>query len=44
MNRGAFQPNVDIVIEKNLMPEARDDDGLLTATVTAEAIGRPVQD
>ncbi len=44
LNRGAFQPNVDIVIEKNLMPEARDDDGLLTATVTAEAIGRPVQD
>ncbi len=41
--RGAFEPRVDISIERNLMPEARDDDGLLTAVVTAEAIGRPVQ-
>lgn len=39
---GAFQPTVDLSIEKNLMPEARDDEGLLTASVTAEAIGRPV--
>jgi N-methylhydantoinase A/oxoprolinase/acetone carboxylase beta subunit len=42
-SRGAIKPTVDITIEKNLMPEARDDDGLLTATITAEAIGRPVE-
>jgi N-methylhydantoinase A/oxoprolinase/acetone carboxylase beta subunit len=40
--RGAIAPTVDVIIEKNLMPEARDDDGLLTASVAAEAIGRPV--
>jgi N-methylhydantoinase A/oxoprolinase/acetone carboxylase beta subunit len=43
VDRGAFEPRIDISVEKNLMPEARDDDGLLTATVTAEATGRPVQ-
>ena len=42
VSRGASQPTVDVAIEKQLMPEARDDDGLLTALVTAEAIGRPV--
>jgi N-methylhydantoinase A/oxoprolinase/acetone carboxylase beta subunit len=40
--RGAVNPIVDISVQKNLMPEARDDDGLLTAIVTAEAMGRPV--
>jgi N-methylhydantoinase A/oxoprolinase/acetone carboxylase beta subunit len=40
--RGAHNPSVAVSVVKNLMPEARDDDGLLTATVTAEAIGRPV--
>jgi N-methylhydantoinase A/oxoprolinase/acetone carboxylase beta subunit len=44
LKRGAIKPDVEVTVEKNLMPEARDDDGLLTATVTAEAIGRPVQD
>ncbi len=42
VSRGAFLPAVNVTVEKNLMPEARDDDGLLTALVTAEAIGRPV--
>jgi N-methylhydantoinase A/oxoprolinase/acetone carboxylase beta subunit len=41
---GAKNPGVDLQIEKNLLPDASNDDGLLTATVTAEAIGRPVQD
>jgi hypothetical protein len=41
---GAKNPRIELHIEKNLLPEARNDDGLLTATVTAEAIGRPVQD
>ena len=44
IGNGAMDPRVDLHIEKNLLPEARNDDGLLTATVTAEAIGRPVQD
>jgi N-methylhydantoinase A/oxoprolinase/acetone carboxylase beta subunit len=41
---GAKNPRLELHIEKNLLPDARNDDGLLTATVTAEAIGRPVQD
>jgi N-methylhydantoinase A/oxoprolinase/acetone carboxylase beta subunit len=43
LQRGAFEPRVEVSVDKSLMPEARDDDGLLTAVVTAEAIGRPVQ-
>lgn len=39
--RGAIDPRVTIMISKSHLPEAKDDDGLLTATVTAEAIGRP---
>jgi N-methylhydantoinase A/oxoprolinase/acetone carboxylase beta subunit len=42
LSKGALNPTVELSIEKNLMPEARDDDGLLTALVTAEAMGRPV--
>jgi N-methylhydantoinase A/oxoprolinase/acetone carboxylase beta subunit len=38
---GAVDPKVEIAMTKSLMPEARDDDGLLTATITAEAFGRP---
>ena len=38
---GAIEPKVTISVEKNLLPDARDDDGLLTASVTAEAIGQP---
>jgi N-methylhydantoinase A/oxoprolinase/acetone carboxylase beta subunit len=41
--RGALEPRVDIDVQKNLMPEERDDEGLLTAVVTAEVLGRPVQ-
>jgi hypothetical protein len=38
---GALNPRVDVTVTKNLMPDARDDEGLLTATVIAEAFGRP---
>ena len=41
---GAISPRIELHIEKQLLPDARNDDGLLTATVTAEAMGRPVQD
>ncbi len=41
---GAKAPRIELHVEKNLLPDGRNDDGLLTATVTAEAIGRPVQD
>jgi N-methylhydantoinase A/oxoprolinase/acetone carboxylase beta subunit len=41
---GAKHPRVEIRVTKSHLPDARDDEGLLTATVTAEAIGRPVQD
>ncbi len=41
LERGAHAPRVDLTVETNLMPEARDADGLLTARVIAEAIGRP---
>jgi N-methylhydantoinase A/oxoprolinase/acetone carboxylase beta subunit len=42
--RGLASPRIEVEIVKSYMPEARDEDGLLTATVTAEAMGRPVQD
>ena len=38
---GAVDPKVTVTVEKSHLPEAKDDDGLLTATVTAEAIGQP---
>lgn len=41
-SHGALDPKVTVTVEKNLLPDARDDDGLLTAVVTAEAIGQPV--
>jgi N-methylhydantoinase A/oxoprolinase/acetone carboxylase beta subunit len=40
--RGAKNARVSFVIEKAMMPEAKDDEGLLTAKVIAEAIGTPV--
>ena len=40
-SRGAVDPKITLSVEKNLLPDAKDDDGLLTATVTAEAIGQP---
>jgi N-methylhydantoinase A/oxoprolinase/acetone carboxylase beta subunit len=41
LNRGARDPKVSIEIKKSHLPDAKDDDGLLTATVFAEAIGTP---
>ena len=38
---GAPQPQVKLRITKQYMPNARDDTGLLQATLVAEAIGRP---
>ena len=38
--RGAIEPKVTVAIEKAFLPDARDDDGILTAVVTAEAIGQ----
>ena len=39
--RGAHNPKLTIEVSITLLPEASDEEGLLTATVTAEAIGRP---
>jgi len=41
MSMGAANPEVRIVIRKQLLPNATGDAGLLEAVVTAEAIGRP---
>jgi hypothetical protein len=41
LNRGARDPKVSIEIKKSHLPDAKDDDGLLTATIFAEAIGTP---
>jgi N-methylhydantoinase A/oxoprolinase/acetone carboxylase beta subunit len=38
---GAQQPKVTSTITKHHLPDAQNDDGLLSATVTAEAVGRP---
>ncbi|MBC8037280.1 MAG: hydantoinase/oxoprolinase family protein [Rhizobiales bacterium] len=38
---GAEAPQVRVDIHKHLLPDAMDDNGLLGATVKAEAIGRP---
>lgn len=39
---GAAEPELRLRIEKHMLPDAVDENGLFTATVTAEAIGRPV--
>ena len=39
--QGSAQPKVKSRIEKHFLPEARDDDGLITAKVMAEARGVP---
>jgi N-methylhydantoinase A/oxoprolinase/acetone carboxylase beta subunit len=39
---GALSPRVNISIEKSHLPEAQNDEGLLHAKITAEAVGRPV--
>jgi N-methylhydantoinase A/oxoprolinase/acetone carboxylase beta subunit len=41
LHRGARDPKVSIEITKFHLPDAKDDDGLLSATVIAEAIGVP---
>jgi N-methylhydantoinase A/oxoprolinase/acetone carboxylase beta subunit len=41
VGQGAIDPRVTISIQKHHLPDAQNDDGLLTAIVTAEAIGRP---
>lgn len=41
LHRGARDPKVSIEITKSYLPDAQVDDGLLTATVIAEAIGTP---
>jgi N-methylhydantoinase A/oxoprolinase/acetone carboxylase beta subunit len=38
---GAPQPQVKLSITKQYLPNARDDSGLLQATIVAEAVGRP---
>jgi N-methylhydantoinase A/oxoprolinase/acetone carboxylase beta subunit len=38
---GAADPQVHVNIEKHLLPDAVDDNGMFKAIVTAEAIGRP---
>jgi N-methylhydantoinase A/oxoprolinase/acetone carboxylase beta subunit len=40
--RGAKDPKLTHSIEKVMLPDAMGDNGLLTATITAEAIGAPV--
>ena len=40
---GAHEPRVNTIITRHYLPDANSDDGLLTAIVTAEAIGRPHQ-
>ena len=37
--RGGREPRVTVAVEKSFLPEARSDDDLLTATITAEAMG-----
>lgn len=41
--RGAHAPRVSLEEHITLMPEGRDEDALLTATVIAEALGRPAE-
>jgi N-methylhydantoinase A/oxoprolinase/acetone carboxylase beta subunit len=38
---GAGEPEIRLGIDKHMLPDAVDDNGLFTAAVTAEAIGRP---
>jgi hypothetical protein len=38
---GAGEPEIRLTIAKHMLPDAVDENGLFTASVTAEAIGRP---
>jgi N-methylhydantoinase A/oxoprolinase/acetone carboxylase beta subunit len=39
---GALSPRLTLSVEKSHLPEAQNDEGLLSARITAEAVGRPV--
>jgi N-methylhydantoinase A/oxoprolinase/acetone carboxylase beta subunit len=41
MSMGADDLEVRLAVEKHMFPDAVDENGLFTATITAEAIGRP---
>ena len=41
LEQGAHNSRVEVSIQKHYLPEAQNDDGLLSALVTAEATGRP---
>jgi N-methylhydantoinase A/oxoprolinase/acetone carboxylase beta subunit len=43
LSAGGEEPEVRVSIERHLLPDAVNSDGLLTATITAEAISRPAQ-
>jgi N-methylhydantoinase A/oxoprolinase/acetone carboxylase beta subunit len=38
---GGTDPEIEVSIKRHLLPDTVNDDGLLSATVTAEAVGRP---
>jgi N-methylhydantoinase A/oxoprolinase/acetone carboxylase beta subunit len=38
---GAGEPEIRLTVDKHMLPDSVDDNGLFTASVTAEAIGRP---
>jgi N-methylhydantoinase A/oxoprolinase/acetone carboxylase beta subunit len=38
---GAYSPKIETSINRHYLPNASDDDGLLSAVVSAEAVGRP---
>jgi hypothetical protein len=38
---GATHPQLSVTVEKHLLPDAADDNGLLEAVVRAEAVARP---
>ena len=38
---GAISPKISVDTKKYYLPDAMDDNGLLKAEITAEAIGRP---
>jgi N-methylhydantoinase A/oxoprolinase/acetone carboxylase beta subunit len=40
--RGATKAKLTIAVDKSMLPDAKDDEGMLTARIVAEAIGSPV--
>ena len=41
LEMGGMEPEISVTVEKRLLPDAVDDNGLLHATITAEAVARP---